>query len=87
LKFFAGFEADSFAGRDVGYFSRSRIATNAALARFDDEHAKSSQLDPLAALQSILHRLEQRFDGSLSFDFWNAGLVGNMIYNIKLDHF
>jgi hypothetical protein len=87
LKFFAGLESNRLARRNVGDLSGSRIAPNTALTRFDHEDAKSAQLDSLAALQSFLHRLEQRLDRYLGFNFRNAGLVGNLIHYIKLDHF
>jgi hypothetical protein len=87
LEFLAGLESDGFAGRNISDFSRSRVASNAAFARLDDEYAKAAQLDSLAALQRALHRVEQRFDGRLCFCFWDACFIGNLIDYIKLDHF
>lgn len=69
LEFLAGLESDGLAGRNISDFSRSRVASNAALPRFDDEYAEAAQLDSLAALQRALHRFEQRFDGRLCFGF------------------
>src|SRR2546425_1170878 len=87
LKFFSWLKPYGLARRDVGHFSRSRITPNAALTRLDHEDAEPTQLDTLAALQSLLHCLEQGFNRYFGFDFRNARLVGNLIHNIKLDHF
>jgi len=82
LKFFARLKPYGLAWWDVCHFSRTGITSNAPLSRFDDEHAEAAQFDALAALQSIFHRLEQRLDGYLSFDFGYASLVGDLIYYV-----
>jgi len=87
LEFLAGLEPDGFAGRNFSDLSRSRVPSNAALARLNDEHAEAAQLDSLTALQRILHRIEQRFHRRLCLSFWDACFIGNLIDYIKLDHF
>jgi hypothetical protein len=79
LKLFAGFKPDGFAGRDIGDFSSSRIASNSAFSRFYHEHPEAAQLDALSALEGVFHRFEQRLDGDLGLGLWNAGLVGYLI--------
>jgi hypothetical protein len=79
LEFFTWLKPDGLSRRDVGDLSSSRIASNAALSGLDDEHAETAQFDPLASLQSVFHRFEQRLNRYLGFDFWNASLIGNLI--------
>jgi hypothetical protein len=79
LKFFSRLKPDGLARRNVGDFSRSRIASNAALPGLDDEHAEAAQFYALAALQRLFHRLEQRLNCYFGFDLWNASLIGNLI--------
>jgi hypothetical protein len=47
LKFFAGLEADGLPRGDGDLFAGAWIATDAALARFDDEDAEAAQFDAL----------------------------------------
>jgi hypothetical protein len=86
LELFSGLEPDRLAGRDVGDLTGARVAANAALSWLHYEHAKATKFDAFASLQGGLHRFKQRFDRSFRFDLWNAGLLGDSIHDIKLDH-
>src|SRR6266436_1604506 len=66
LEFFAGLEADGFAGRNVDFFTGAGIAANAGLARLDAENAKAAELDALAAAEGLLEGFEDGFDGRLA---------------------
>jgi hypothetical protein len=86
LEFFAGLKTDSLAWGDVCHFSGSRVTAHAALTRLNDKHAEAAQLYALAALQGVLHRFKQSFDCDFSFDFRDAGLIGDLVYYVELDH-
>jgi hypothetical protein len=45
LEFFAGFEANGFAGRDVDFSAAAGIAADAGFARFDAEDAEAAEFD------------------------------------------
>jgi hypothetical protein len=66
--FFPRFEANCLSGRNSHFFTRSGIATNAALARLYDKDPETAQLNPLSALQRTLERLEDRFHRNFRFN-------------------
>ena len=86
LKFFAGFEADRFAWRDVDLFAGARIATDAGLARLDAKDAEAAEFDALAAAECLLEGLENCFDSLLGFGAADESLRHYRIHNIQLNH-
>jgi len=86
LEFLAGLEANSLSRRDGYFFAGAGIAADAAFAWLDDENAKATQLDPVAAREGVLHRIEERLDCLFGFQLRNAGLVGKAIDDIEFDH-
>src|SRR5436853_5300128 len=82
LQLFAGFEADSFAGRDCDLFACARVTSHATLARLDDEDAETSQLYSFAAHESFLHRMKKSFNGLLGFHFGYARAVRHTVHNV-----
>ena len=86
LEFLPGLKANSFSRRNGHFFAGARIAADAAFAWLDDENAKPPQLDPIAAREGVLHRIEERLDCLLGFQLRNAGLVGKAIDDIEFDH-
>jgi len=86
LQFFARFKPDRFAGGDRNLCSGSRIAADAGLSRSHVEHAKSSQLNTIAASQGLLHALEHGLDSHLGFGLGNAGFCHHFVNDIELNH-
>src|SRR5229473_3820907 len=86
LEFFAGLEANGFAGRDADLLTGARIAANAGLARLDGEDAEAAELDAFAAAESVLHGLEDGFDRLLCFAAGDAGLLYDGVADIDLYH-
>src|SRR5260370_22410037 len=84
LKFFAGLEADSFAGRDTDLLTGARVAADAGLARLDGEDAEAAKLDAFAAAQSVLHSLEHGFDSLFGVAAVDAGLLYDGVVDIEL---
>src|SRR5687768_6542155 len=80
LKFLAGLEADSAAGRDADFFARSRITPDAALSGLYLKHAKASQLNAFPALHRVTHRFEHRVDGQLGFDLGHVGDARDFVH-------
>jgi hypothetical protein len=86
LEFFAGLEANGFAGWDVDFFAGAGIAADAGLAGLDAEDAKAAELDTLAAAKSLLERFEDGFDSLLGFRATDKSLGDNRIDDVQLDH-
>jgi hypothetical protein len=86
LEFFAGFEADGFAGRDAYFFAGAGVAANAGFAGFNAEDAEAAELDALAAAECLLERFENRFDRLLGFGAADESLGHNRIHDVQLDH-
>jgi hypothetical protein len=86
LKFFAGFEAHGFAGRDVDFFAGAGIAADAGFARLDAENAEAAELDALAAAEGLLERFEHGFDGLLGFGTADVSRGDDGVYDVQLDH-
>jgi hypothetical protein len=86
LKFFAGFEADGFARRDVDFFAGAGIATDASLARFNAEDAEAAEFDALAAAEGLLQRFEYSLDSLLGFGAADVRRGDDSIYDVQLDH-
>jgi hypothetical protein len=86
LQFLPGFETDGLT-RGYGHlFAGAGISPDAPFAGLDDENAKTAQLDPIAARERVLHRIEERFDCLFGFQLRYAGLVGKPINDIEFDH-
>src|SRR6266850_4721437 len=86
LKFFAGLEADGFAGRNVDFFTGAGIAADAGLARLDAEDAEAAELDALAAAKGLLKRFENGFDGLLGLGTADTRRGDDGVYNVQLNH-
>src|SRR5229473_7154921 len=86
LEFFAGLEADGFAGRNVDFFTGAGIAADAGLARLDAEDAKAAELDALAASEGLLEGFEDGFDGLLGFAAAVFFFKQKTAYDIQLNH-
>jgi hypothetical protein len=86
LEFFAGFEADSFSGRDAHLLARPRVAPNAGLARLDVEDAEAAQLDALAFAEGVLHGLEDGLDGLLGFVSGDVRFLNHRVHDVQFDH-
>ena len=86
LEFFAGFEADGFAGRDVDFFAGAGVAADTGLAGLDAEDAEAAELDALAAAESLLEGFENRFDGLLGFGAADESFGDNRIDDVQLNH-
>jgi hypothetical protein len=86
LEFFAGFEADGFAGRDADLFAGAGIAADARFARLDAEDAEAAEFDALAAAESLLERFENGLDRLLGLGAADESLGHNRIYDVQLNH-
>ena len=86
LEFFAGFEADGFAGRDADFFAGAWIAANAGLAGLDAEDAEAAEFNALAAAEGHFERLEDGLDSLLRFGAADIRRGHDGVYNVQLDH-
>ena len=86
LEFFAGFEADGFAGGDVDLFAGAGIAADTGLAGLDAEDAEAAKLDALAAAESLLEGFENSFDSLLGFGAADESLGDNRVDDVQLNH-
>ena len=86
LEVFTGLEADSPPRRDADFLSGAGVATDAALARFHLEHAKSAKFDTIAALHGEPHRIKYGVDRNLGLDLGDVGDFRNFVDDIDLDH-
>jgi hypothetical protein len=86
LKFFAGFEADGFAGRDTDFLAGAGVAADAGFAGLDAEDAEAAEFDALATAESLLEGFEDSFDGLLGFGAADESLGDNRIDDVQLDH-
>src|SRR5690348_10259721 len=59
--FLTGTETNGFAGGNGDFGAGARVAAHPGLARPDAEHAKPTQFDAVAPLQTGLHAAEDRF--------------------------
>ena len=83
LEVFARFEANSPAGRNPDFFSRSWVAANAALARLHLEDAKSPKFNALATLHRDAHRVEDGVDSYLGLNLGDVGHLGNFVDDVN----
>src|SRR6185503_6676295 len=86
LQLFAGLEADRLAGRDRHLDARLRVAPDAALAIAHLEDAEAAQLDPLAARQRVLDRVEDGVDRFGRLDARDVARVGDAVDDVRFDH-
>jgi hypothetical protein len=86
LKFLAGLEAHSFAGRNVDFLAGAGIAADASLARLDTEDAETAKLDTLTAAESIFQGVENGFDGLLGFGAADVRGGDHGVDDVQLDH-
>lgn len=66
VEFFAGFEADCFAGGDGYLGAGARIAADAGLSGADVEDSEAAQLDALSVGEGFFEALEDRVHGGFS---------------------
>jgi len=85
LQVLTGFEPDRTPGRDSNFLARSRVATNAALARLHLEDAEAAELNPVASLHRDPHRIEHRVDRYLGFDLGDIGDLRDLVDDVDLD--
>jgi flavin reductase (DIM6/NTAB) family NADH-FMN oxidoreductase RutF len=85
LQLLTGFKPHSLSRWNGNLRAGARIAPDTGLPRFYIKDAKAAQLDAVALLKSLLHRLENGFDCHLGFGFGDAGAVYNFIDDIELD--
>jgi hypothetical protein len=86
LEFFARLEADGFARRDADFFTGAWVAADAGFAGLDAEDAEAAEFDALAAAESLLQGIENRFHGLLGFGAADESLCDNRIHDVQLDH-
>ena len=86
MEFFAGLEADGFAGGDVDLFAGAGVAADAGLAGLDAEDAEAAELDALAAPEGLLEGFENCFDSLLGFGAADESFGDNRIHDVQLDH-
>jgi hypothetical protein len=67
VQFFAGLEANRFAGGDADFGAGSRVAADACFPRPHTEHPKTAQLDALARGESFFQALKDCVYSSLRF--------------------
>jgi hypothetical protein len=60
----------------------ARIAAHAPLPGLDDEDSKTTQFDPLATRQGLLHRVKEGVHCLLGFHLWYAGTLSNAIDDV-----
>ena len=70
VQFFAGFEADGFAGGDAYLGAGARVASYAGLAGFDIEHTEPAKLDAVTLTEGALHGFEDGIDSRFRLDAW-----------------
>jgi flavin reductase (DIM6/NTAB) family NADH-FMN oxidoreductase RutF len=85
LQLLARLETHSLAWRNRDLGPRARVAADPGFSWFYVKHAKASQFDAIALLQSLLHGLEDGLHGHLCFGFGDAGFVDHFVNNIQLD--
>ena len=86
LQFFAGLEADGFAGGDADFFAGARIAADTGFARLDAEYAEAAEFDALTATKRGFERFENGFDGLFRLGATDICLRDDGVHDIQLDH-
>ena len=86
MEFFAGLEADGFAGCDGDFGTCPGIAANAGFTWFDGEDAEAAKLNAIACNEGLLHAVEDSVYRSLCFGTWQSGTLNNPLYKILLNH-
>jgi hypothetical protein len=85
LEIFSWFEANGSARRDADFFPGPWVTTNAALARFDLEDAKSPKFNAFATLHGDSHRIEDGVDGYLGLNLCDVGHLRDFVDDVNLD--
>jgi len=86
LEFFAGLEADGFAGRDVDFFAGAGVAADTGFAGLDTENTEAAELDALAAAESLLERLEDGFHRLFGLGAADHGFGDHRVDDIEFNH-
>ncbi len=86
MEFFAGFEADCFAGGDGDLGAGAGVAANAGLAGLDGEDAEAAELDAVFGGEGVLHGLEDGVHGRLGLDAGEAGAFDDALNQVLFDH-
>jgi len=86
VQFFAGLEANGFAGRDADFGTGAGVAADARLAGLDGEDAEAAQLNAVAFAEGGLHGVEDDIHGSFCLGPWKTCALDNPLNQILLDH-
>ena len=87
MKFFAGLEADGFAGGDADLGAGARVAPDAGLARLDGEDAESAKLDAVSRDECLLHTVKDGVHCVLCLRSRKPGPLNDPLDKILFDHF
>ena len=86
LQVFAWLETYGLSGRDVHFGAGPGVPADPRLPRLDRENAKTSQLNPIIGLESVLHAVEDRIDRLFRFCFTDSRPLNDLIHKIEFDH-
>ena len=86
LQLFAGFEADSLAGRNAHFRAGTGVAPDSGLAGSYVENAKATQFDAVALRQSLFHTFKDSFNCHFGFGLSDTGLVHDFVDDVEFDH-
>ena len=82
LQFFAGLEANRFAGRNIHFFAGAWIAANAGLTWLHGKNSEAAQFDSLAAAHAAFQRFKNSLHGLFGFDAAHAGSIELCQYGV-----
>lgn len=85
VQFFAGLEADGFAGGDADLGAGAWVAANACLAGAHAEDAKSAQLNAIASGQCLLQTLKNGVDSGFGLGARQSGTFNDVMDDILFD--
>ncbi len=82
MQFFAGFEPNRLARRDINHRSGPRIASDTSLAGPHIEDAKASQLNAVTTSQRLLQALKHRVYSCFRLVARQAGAFNDVMNNV-----
>jgi len=85
VEFFAGLEADGFAGSDADFGPGAGVAADAGLAGTDVEDAKAAELDALAFGEGALEALEDGIHSGFGLVALQAGALNHLVNDVLFD--
>jgi hypothetical protein len=86
MEFFAGLEADCFAGGNGDFGSGPGIAADAGFAGLYSEDTKATEFNAVARDKGLFHAFEDGINCRLRFRPREAGAFDHSLYKILLDH-